>query len=43
MDKIPTLYERYSKFKVTPRPKEDCAWALNGEGIATEKLDGMNV
>lgn len=43
MEKIPTLYERDDKFKVTPKPKEDCAWVFDGQGMATEKLDGMNV
>lgn len=43
MEKIPTLFERDEKFRVTDRVKPECAWVLDGEGAATEKLDGMNV
>lgn len=44
MQKIPTLFQRDLKtFKVINEVKPGCEWVLNGEGIATEKLDGMNV
>lgn len=43
MEKIPTLFERNDRFKVTPAVREECAWVLEGQGRATEKLDGMNV
>jgi hypothetical protein len=43
MEKIPTLFERDDRFRVFDRPKADCAWVFEGEGIGTEKLDGTNV
>ncbi len=43
MEKIPTLFERDDKFKVTPQVKTGCEWVFTGEGLATEKLDGTNV
>ena len=43
MEKIPTLFERDERFKVTSVVRPECAWVLDGEGTATEKLDGMNV
>lgn len=43
MKKIPTLFMRNEKFKVTPEVKTECRWVVDGEGIATEKLDGTNV
>lgn len=43
MEKIPTLFERDDKFKVTPTVRPECEWVIRGEGTATEKLDGANV
>lgn len=43
MEKIPTLFERDDHFRVVDRPRAECAWVFNGEGVATEKLDGTNV
>lgn len=43
MEKIPTLFERDEKFKVTSQVRPECEWVLRGEGEATEKLDGANV
>lgn len=43
MNKIPTIYIRNSRFKVTPECNPDCEWVFRGEGTATEKLDGTNV
>lgn len=43
MEKIPTVFERDETFGVTPRVKPECQWVLDGEGEATEKVDGMNV
>lgn len=43
MEKIPTLFERDDRFKVTPTVRDECSWVLQGQGRATEKLDGMNV
>ncbi len=43
MEKIPTLFERDEKFKVTSKVRPECEWVLRGEGTATEKLDGANV
>ncbi len=44
MEKIPTLFHRDEKTKkvidvLTP----GCEWVRDGEGVATEKLDGTNV
>lgn len=43
MEKIPTIFQRGENFKVTPQAHPDCGWVFDGEGIATEKLDGTNV
>ena len=43
MEKIPTLFIRNEEFKVTDEIRKDCEWVFNGEGIATEKLDGTNI
>ncbi|CAM2010909.1 hypothetical protein [Acanthopleuribacter pedis] len=43
MRKIPTLFIRDARFKVTEGPHPDCQWVLDGEGRATEKLDGTNL
>jgi hypothetical protein len=46
MEKIPTMFQRDESAKGHPvmdAIKPECAWVLAGEGIATRKLDGMNV
>lgn len=43
MEKIPTVFERGPDFRVVDKVKEGCEWVFEGEGIATEKLDGTNV
>jgi hypothetical protein len=46
MQKMPTMYERDEKQRgrpVTPVLKPECLWVEQGEGVATRKLDGMNV
>jgi len=43
MEKIPTLFERDERFKVTDRPRAECDWVFKGEGSSTEKLDGTNI
>lgn len=46
MQKIPTMFERDESQKghpVTNRIKPECQWVLDGEGIATVKLDGTNI
>ncbi|HEY8481065.1 MAG TPA: hypothetical protein VIL71_14660 [Spirillospora sp.] len=43
MEKIPTIFERDDRFRVIDRPRAECAWVFDGEGVATEKLDGTNV
>src|SRR3954454_23343896 len=46
MKKMPTLYERDETRRgrpVTPVRKAECLWVEQGEGVATRKLDGMNV
>lgn len=43
MDKIPTVFERDEAFRVVNKVKPGCEWVLDGEGQATEKLDGANV
>ncbi|MFT5680074.1 MAG: hypothetical protein ACI8RZ_000979 [Myxococcota bacterium] len=43
MQKIPTLFQRDSRFKVTPEVRPGCEWVLAGEGESTEKLDGTNI
>lgn len=46
MQKIPTMFVRDETVKghpVTDQIKPECQWVLDGEGIATVKLDGTNV
>lgn len=46
MQKIPTLFARDETRRgrpVTLIVKAECLWVADGEGIATRKLDGMNV
>lgn len=46
MIKIPTMFVRDESKKghpVTNQIKPECQWVLDGEGIATRKLDGTNV
>ncbi len=43
MDKIPTIFDRGSDFKVTDRVRSGCEWVFAGEGEATEKVDGTNI
>lgn len=43
MNKIPTLFVRDERFKVTPEVTPGCEWVLAGDGFATEKLDGTNI
>jgi hypothetical protein len=43
MEKIPTIFDRGDDFKVLDRPRQGCEWVFQGEGAATEKLDGTNV
>lgn len=46
MRKIPTIFIRDSKPKCTPVTEEinpECQWVFDGEGIATRKIDGVNV
>lgn len=43
MEKIPTLFDRGTDFKVVDRVRAGCEWVVEGQGQATEKLDGMNV
>jgi hypothetical protein len=46
VEKIPTMYERDEARRgrpVTPALKAECRWVEQGEGVATRKLDGMNV
>ncbi len=43
MEKIPTLFERDEHFRVVDKPRPECRWVFDGEGLATEKLDGTNV
>lgn len=44
MKKMPTLFERefegHRIVRVTERVAPGCEWVLNGEGVATEKVDG---
>src|SRR5262249_52665085 len=42
MEKIPTIFERDDRFHVVDRPRAECAWVFDGQGQATEKLDGTN-
>ena len=43
MQKIPTLFQRDDRFKVTSVVRPGCEWVLAGEGSPTEKLDGTNI
>jgi len=43
MEKIPTIFDRGPNFRVIEKVRSGCEWVFAGEGIATEKLDGMNV
>lgn len=46
MRKIPTMFVRDEAAKghpVTAQVKPECQWVLDGEGIATIKVDGTNV
>lgn len=43
MKKIPTIFKRGDDFKVINEITPGCEWVFNGEGVATEKLDGTNV
>lgn len=46
MQKIPTMFVRDESAKghpVTPIIKPECQWVLDGEGVATAKIDGTNV
>ena len=46
MQKIPTLFVRDETTKghpVTSTVKPECQWVLDGEGLATLKIDGTNV
>ncbi|HEX6685491.1 MAG TPA: hypothetical protein VF062_22080 [Candidatus Limnocylindrales bacterium] len=43
MEKIPTLFERDEHFHVVDRPRAECSWVFEGQGVGTEKLDGTNV
>lgn len=43
MEKIPTLFERGEDFTVVPKVRAGCEWVFEGEGEATEKLDGTNI
>lgn len=43
MEKIPTLFDRGPDFKVVDKVRAGCEWVFDGEGAATEKLDGTNV
>lgn len=46
MQKIPTMFVRDESTKghpVVDQVKPECQWVLDGEGVATLKLDGTNV
>lgn len=43
MEKIPTVFDRGPDFKVVDKIREGCEWVFEGEGLATEKLDGTNI
>ena len=43
MEKIPTIFDRGENFKVVNHVREGCEWVFEGEGTATEKVDGTNV
>lgn len=44
MKKIPTLFERrfanHAVVDITPNVTKGCEWVLNGDGVATVKMDG---
>ncbi len=43
MEKIPTIFDRGPDFKVTDQIRVGCEWVFDGEGEATEKIDGTNI
>jgi hypothetical protein len=46
MQKIPTMFvrdETINGHPVTNQIKPECQWVLDGEGVATRKIDGTNV
>lgn len=46
MKKIPTMFQRdetKSKHPIINVIRPECQWVLDGEGVATRKLDGTNV
>lgn len=43
MNKIPTIFQRDDGFRVVDEWTPGCEWVRDGEGAATEKLDGTNV
>ena len=43
MEKIPTVFDRGPDFSVIDQVREGCEWVFEGQGAATEKLDGTNV
>lgn len=46
MRKIPTIYLRDTRVTCSPVTGEinpECQWVFNGEGIATRKIDGINI
>ncbi|MEL6760711.1 MAG: hypothetical protein AAFP04_09940 [Myxococcota bacterium] len=43
MEKIPTIFDRGENFRVIDQVRAGCEWVFEGEGAATEKLDGTNV
>lgn len=46
MKKIPTIFLRDYKLKCTPVTDDinpECQWVFDGEGIATRKIDGVNI
>jgi hypothetical protein len=43
MKKIPTLFVRGEDFKVVNKLTSGCEWVFDHQGVATEKLDGMNI
>ncbi len=43
MEKIPTLFDRGPNFKVIDKVRTGCEWVVEGQGRATENLDGTNV
>lgn len=45
MRKIPTLFlhNEHDRRHVTSEPNPECRWVLDGEGVATRKLDGTSM